>query len=73
MRNAPNLRQDGEPTASPVPTLVYVAYALPALPLAALALPLYVIVPTFYSEGDRAAGCSRRRHSRRHPRARCGD
>ncbi|MDI7862627.1 MFS transporter [Rhizobiaceae bacterium n13] len=26
------------------------AYALPALPLAALALPLYVIVPTFYSD-----------------------
>ncbi len=30
--------------------LVLIAYALPALPLAALALPLYVIVPTFYSE-----------------------
>lgn len=27
-----------------------VAYALPALPLAALTLPLYVIVPTFYTE-----------------------
>ncbi|MBW0371374.1 MFS transporter [Ensifer adhaerens] len=27
-----------------------VIYALPALPLAALALPLFVIVPTFYSE-----------------------
>jgi glycoside/pentoside/hexuronide:cation symporter, GPH family len=27
-----------------------VAYALPALPLAALTLPLYVLVPTFYSE-----------------------
>jgi glycoside/pentoside/hexuronide:cation symporter, GPH family len=26
------------------------AYALPALPLAALTLPLYVLVPTFYSE-----------------------
>lgn len=26
------------------------AYALPALPLAALTLPLYVIVPTFYTE-----------------------
>ena len=25
-------------------------YALPALPLAALTLPLYIIVPTFYSE-----------------------
>jgi GPH family glycoside/pentoside/hexuronide:cation symporter len=29
---------------------VCAAYALPALPLAALALPLYVIVPTFYSD-----------------------
>lgn len=27
-----------------------VAYALPVLPLAALTLPLYVLVPTFYSE-----------------------
>ncbi|HEV7305379.1 MFS transporter [Ensifer sp.] len=29
---------------------VLLAYALPALPLAALALPFYIIVPTFYSE-----------------------
>ncbi|MGT2444952.1 MFS transporter (plasmid) [Ensifer adhaerens] len=27
-----------------------ILYALPAFPLAALALPLFVIVPTFYSE-----------------------
>lgn len=27
-----------------------VAYALPAVPLAALSLPLYIIVPTFYAE-----------------------
>jgi GPH family glycoside/pentoside/hexuronide:cation symporter len=27
-----------------------VAYALPAVPLAALTLPLYVLVPTFYTE-----------------------
>jgi glycoside/pentoside/hexuronide:cation symporter, GPH family len=27
-----------------------IAYALPAIPLAALTLPLYIIVPTFYSE-----------------------
>ena len=27
-----------------------IAYALPALPLAALTLPLYIVVPTFYSE-----------------------
>lgn len=31
-----------------LPTLLF--YALPAMPLAALTLPLYVIVPTFYSE-----------------------
>jgi glycoside/pentoside/hexuronide:cation symporter, GPH family len=31
------------------PTILF-AYALPALPLAALTLPLYVLVPTFYSE-----------------------
>lgn len=31
-----------------VPRLV--AYALPAIPLAALTLPLYVLVPTFYTE-----------------------
>lgn len=28
----------------------YAAYALPALPLAGLALPLYIIVPTFYAD-----------------------
>ena len=27
-----------------------IAYALPAIPLAALSLPLYIIVPTFYAE-----------------------
>lgn len=27
-----------------------IAYALPAMPLAALTLPLYIVVPTFYSE-----------------------
>lgn len=31
-----------------LPTLLF--YALPAMPLAALTLPLYIIVPTFYSE-----------------------
>lgn len=30
--------------------LVYSAYALPAIPIAALTLPFYMIVPTFYSE-----------------------
>ncbi len=34
----------------PLPRLLLIAYALPALPLAALTLPLYIIVPTFYSE-----------------------
>jgi glycoside/pentoside/hexuronide:cation symporter, GPH family len=34
-----------------MPTLSQIVlYALPALPLAALTLPLYIIVPTFYSE-----------------------
>lgn len=32
----------------PLATLLF--YALPALPIAALTLPLYIIVPTFYSE-----------------------
>jgi Na+/melibiose symporter-like transporter len=31
-------------------TRVLIAYSAPALPLAALTLPLYIIVPTFYSE-----------------------
>jgi GPH family glycoside/pentoside/hexuronide:cation symporter len=34
----------------PLSTARLLAYALPALPLAALTLPLYIIVPTFYSE-----------------------
>ena len=33
-----------------LPTTTLLIYALPALPLAALTLPLYVIVPTYYSE-----------------------
>jgi Na+/melibiose symporter-like transporter len=33
-----------------MPLITLIAYALPALPLAALTLPLYVIVPTFYTE-----------------------
>jgi Na+/melibiose symporter-like transporter len=31
-------------------TAILLAYALPAMPLAALSLPLYVIVPTFYAQ-----------------------
>lgn len=33
-----------------IPTSRLIFYALPAVPLAALTLPLYVIVPTFYAE-----------------------
>ncbi len=33
-----------------IPKSTLFAYALPAVPLAALALPLYVIVPTFYAQ-----------------------
>lgn len=33
-----------------IPTSQLVLYALPAVPLAALTLPLYIIVPTFYAE-----------------------
>lgn len=38
------------PAQNATDTSVCAAYALPALPLAALALPLYIIVPTFYSD-----------------------
>lgn len=33
----------------PLPPVILLAYALPALPLAALTLPLYVVVPTYYA------------------------
>lgn len=33
-----------------IPKSTLVAYGLPALPLAALTLPLYIVVPTFYAE-----------------------
>ena len=33
-----------------VPAGILAAYALPGLPLAALTLPLYILVPTFYTE-----------------------
>lgn len=35
---------------APMQRWTLVAYALPALPLAALTLPLYILLPTFYSE-----------------------
>lgn len=39
------------PAAGAVPPLIQIiAYALPAIPLAALTLPLYILVPTFYAE-----------------------
>lgn len=49
MRGERGIGEDGA-TAFSGRALMHFAYALPALPLAALALPLYVIVPTFYSE-----------------------
>jgi len=39
-----------DPDAGLPARAVLVAYALPAVPLAAIALPLYVIVPTFYAD-----------------------
>src|SRR3954452_11319629 len=35
---------------SPMPLARLLFYALPAIPIAAMTLPLYIIVPTFYSE-----------------------
>lgn len=43
---APRRTDPGETLALPR----IIAYALPAVPLAALTLPLYVLVPTFYTE-----------------------
>ncbi|WP_417415605.1 MFS transporter [Hoeflea sp.] len=37
-------------TPAPLALARIIAYALPAIPLAALTLPLYVLVPTFYTE-----------------------
>jgi GPH family glycoside/pentoside/hexuronide:cation symporter len=42
--------RDKEPDAGRPGRAALVAYALPAVPLAAIALPLYVIVPTFYAD-----------------------
>jgi glycoside/pentoside/hexuronide:cation symporter, GPH family len=39
-----------QPAATPLALSRIIAYALPAMPLAALTLPLYVLVPTFYTE-----------------------
>ena len=39
------------PASAPKPAhLLYLAYALPAAPLACLGLPLYALVPTYYTE-----------------------
>lgn len=41
----------GDPSGDrPLPSSLLTAYALPALPLAALGLPLYALVPTYYTE-----------------------
>ena len=42
-------RDEARKTGAPG-LLALVAYSLPAVPLAAIALPLYVIVPTFYAD-----------------------
>jgi len=39
-----------DPDRQPLALPKIIAYALPAIPLAALTLPLYVLVPTFYTE-----------------------
>jgi len=39
-----------QPASAPLARSRIIAYALPAIPLAALTLPLYVLVPTFYTE-----------------------
>jgi len=41
---------DRPATPGPLALAQIIAYALPAIPLAALTLPLYVLVPTFYTE-----------------------
>lgn len=42
--------RQADPAARRLGLGVLVAYGLPALPLAALTLPLYIVVPTFYAE-----------------------
>ncbi len=41
---------DRNTTSQAIPISIFAAYALPGIPLAALTLPLYVLVPTFYTE-----------------------
>lgn len=43
-------RAPGQAAAQALALPRVIAYALPAIPLAALTLPLYVLVPTFYTE-----------------------
>jgi glycoside/pentoside/hexuronide:cation symporter, GPH family len=38
------------PSGGNISSRILAAYALPAIPLAALTLPLYILVPTFYTE-----------------------
>lgn len=40
----------GSPASRPLTWVSLASYAAPSLPLAALALPLYLVVPTFYAE-----------------------
>lgn len=46
----PASRPRNRAPAAPLPLKPLILYALPAIPLAALTLPLYVLVPTFYTE-----------------------
>jgi glycoside/pentoside/hexuronide:cation symporter, GPH family len=47
---APARGEGHNPGAGPLGLASLLAYALPAIPLAALTLPLYVLVPTYYTE-----------------------
>jgi len=46
----PDIGLERSATPHPLALPQIIAYALPAIPLAALTLPLYVLVPTFYTE-----------------------
>ncbi|WP_370869231.1 MFS transporter [Parvibaculum sp.] len=49
-RDPASTARDASATTAKLPLPRIIAYALPAIPLAALTLPLYVLVPTFYTE-----------------------
>ncbi|MGJ8570892.1 MAG: MFS transporter [Hoeflea sp.] len=50
MASSPDAAFDQQTTSRHLALPQIIAYALPAIPLAALTLPLYVLVPTFYTE-----------------------